>query len=410
MRGPVKRAASLFDALFHRPQREAVEGYFKTLTAYSPSFSTWSGGLYEAELTRSVIESGAEHAGKLKPEVAGTAAPRATASLALAPNPWQTTPQFIRRVWTILEVNDTCVIVPWYDAEGVHAGYWPTLPRRTAAVEVDGELWLQLTFAGGDERLVPWREAGVLTRHQYRSDLFGDGADVLAPTLDLIAAQTASERAAMERNGQVTFLGKVGQVLRPEDMDRKREDFNRNLEASNAGGIAVYDNTFDAVQQVTPQHYTVDAAQMERIERAVYRHFGSNESVVTNACSEDQWAMYYEGRIEPFAVQLGAVLTRMTFTDREIAFGNRISFSANRLEFASNKTKLEVATALFDRGIWCGDDVAEVFQTAPYDGGEKHVIRGEYIDLDKISEHTVDDASAAAASSKLWEDSNASEA
>ena len=52
--------------------------------------------------------------------------------------------------------------------------------------------------------------------------------------------------------------------------------------------------------------------------------------------------------------------------------------------------------ALFDRGIWCGNDVADVFQTAHYEGGDKHVIRGEYIDLALISEHTADDAAQAA--------------
>ena len=68
---PVMR--SLFDAVFHRPQMQAVNGYFETFTAYAPSFSTWQGGLYEAELTRSIIESGADHASKLKPEISGSA-------------------------------------------------------------------------------------------------------------------------------------------------------------------------------------------------------------------------------------------------------------------------------------------------------------------------------------------------
>ena len=55
---------SLFDAVFHRPQMQAVNGYFSTFTAYAPSFTTWQGGLYEAELTRSIIESGADHASR----------------------------------------------------------------------------------------------------------------------------------------------------------------------------------------------------------------------------------------------------------------------------------------------------------------------------------------------------------
>ena len=182
---------SLFDAVFHRPQVKAVNGYFKTFTEYQPKFTTWTGGIYEAELTRSIIESGADHAAKLKPEIYGSARSAATRSLRLKPNPWQTTPQFIKRVWTILEVNDTCLILPLYDENGQHNGYYPVMPKECVAYDVKGELWLELSFLGGEKRLVAWEDVGVLTRHQFKSDLFGDGSRAaLSPTLDLIQADT----------------------------------------------------------------------------------------------------------------------------------------------------------------------------------------------------------------------------
>ena len=89
-------------------------------------------------------------------------------------------------------------------------------------------------------------------------------------------------------------------------------------------------------------------------------------------------------------------LTELMLADRCGFHGSEIMFSANRLEFASNTTKLNVSVALFDRGIWCGNQVADVFQSAHYDGGERHVIRGEYIDLALISEHTAEQAAQAA--------------
>lgn len=95
-------------------------------------------------------------------------------------------------------------------------------------------------------------------------------------------------------------------------------------------------------------------------------------------------------------MQLGYVLTCMTFTPNEIAYGNSIMFSANRLEFASNQTKLNVVTSLYDRGIMTGNQGADVFQLPHYEGGDRHVIRGEYIDLDLISEHTSEQAAKAA--------------
>ena len=388
---------SLFDSVFHRPQVKATSGYFKTFTAYAPAFTTWSGGIYEVELTRSAIEAGADHASKLKPEISGTASSRATRSLRMQPNPWQTTPQFIRRIWTMLQVNETCLIVPVTDGYGNHVGYWPILPQLCEVYDVSGDAWLRLSFPGQQSTFVEWSKVGVLTRHQYRSDLFGDGADALRPTLELMHAENEAEQNAIKQGAAVRFIGKFSQNLDVEDMRKRQKEFNeQNLSAENAGGIAVYDRGFDSVVQVTPNSYTVDAVQMERIEKSVYRYFGINEDIILNQASEEVFNSFYEGRIEPFAVQLGTVLTTMTFTPQEIARGNEITFSANRLEFASNATKLAVATALFDRGIWCGNDVADVFQTAHYEGGDKHVIRGEYIDLALISEHTTDDAAKAA--------------
>ncbi len=391
------RLRSLFDAVFHKPQMQAVNGYFSTFTAYAPSFTTWQGGIYEAELTRSIIESGADHASKLKPEVSGSAQQVAARALRQQPNPWMTTPQFIKRIWTLLQVNDTALIVPIDAGDGsMIAGYYPVLPNQCDAYDVDGELWLNLTFPTGDSVLVEWSRVGVMTRHQYQSDLFGDGTNVLEPTLELIHAQNEAEQTAIEQGAAIRFIGKLSQNRNDEDRDKARKQFNAQLSADNAGGIAVYDKLFSDVEQITPTSYTVDAAQMERIEKSAYRFFGSNEDIVTNRADEDTYNSYYEGRIEPFAVQLGFVLTSMTYTANEIAHGNSIMFSANRLEFASNATKLNVAVGLFDRGIWCGNQVADVFQSAHYDGGERHVIRGEYIDLALISEHTSEQAAQAA--------------
>ena len=387
----------MFDAVFHQPVMQAVNGFFSTFTAYQPTFTTWTGGIYEAELTRSIIESGAQHASKLKPEVSGAAKHAATRSLAYQPNPWMTTPQFIKRVFTMLEVNDTALIVPIYTVDGsTHVGYYPVLPSACTAYDVGGELWLELRFPTGETTFVEWSRCGVMTRHQYRSDLFGDGTNVLQQTLELMHAQAEAEQNAIKQGALVRFIGKLSQNRAPEDKDNARKEFNKQLSADNAGGIAVYDKLFDEVKQITPQSYTVDAAQMERIEKSAYRFFGSNEDVVMNRADEDTYNAYYEGKIETFAVQLGFVMTCMTFTPVEIAHGNEIMFSANRLEFASNRTKLAVATAMFDRGIFSGNQVADIFQSAHYEGGDRHVIRGEYIDLALISEHTAEQAAQAA--------------
>ena len=397
---------SLYDLVFGgRDVKNAVNSYFKSLTAYQSSFTSWDGGIYEANLTRACIEAGARQASKLEPNVSGVAEPQATRALLTQPNPWTTTPQFLARVWTCLMVNDTCLIVPVVGADGfTQVGYAVALPSQTTVVEdATGTPWLRMQFSSGDVGLMEWSRVGVMTRHQFRSDFFGDQLNTLDDTLQLIDAQKQAELAAIKNGASVRFLGKVTQNLAPDDLRAKRIEFNEsNLSAENAGGLALYDGSFDAVTQVTPTSWTIDASEMERIRTNAHDHFGTNDAILHSCWSEDEWNAFYEGMVEPFAVLLGAVLTSMTYTPFEVANHNGITFSANRLQYASNVTKLNVTTALVDRGIMTTNQALDVWQM-PQVGpeGDRRIIRGEYIDASLISAHTVDDAQAALAANAL---------
>ena len=126
--------------------------------------------------------------------------------------------------------------------------------------------------------------------------------------------------------------------------------------------------------------YTVDSAQMAQIKENVFNYFGTNEKILQNNFTSDEWGAYYEGKIEPFAIEASLVHTNMKFTPHEIAFGNDIIFEANRLQYASNKEKLEIVTQLFDRGFISHDQGLEIFNMAGLGAGvgDKRYIRKEY--------------------------------
>lgn len=63
----------LFDYIFHARERKIIGQYFKLLDGYSPVFTTYDGGVYEMDLTRTAINSFATHCSKLKPEISGSA-------------------------------------------------------------------------------------------------------------------------------------------------------------------------------------------------------------------------------------------------------------------------------------------------------------------------------------------------
>ena len=74
----------------------------------------------------------------------------------------------------------------------------------------------------------------------------------------------------------------------------------------------------------------------------------------------------------------------MTFTDKEIAHGNQIMWTANRLQYASNKTKLEMSTQLLDRGVLTINQVNEIWNLPPVEDGDKRFIRREYVDVENL--------------------------
>ena len=77
----------LFDKLFPRQAAaRQAQGYFKTLTAYRPAFTSWNGAIYESELVRAAIDAIARHNSKLAVSFTGTAQRSLQAKMKLAPN------------------------------------------------------------------------------------------------------------------------------------------------------------------------------------------------------------------------------------------------------------------------------------------------------------------------------------
>lgn len=379
----------LFDKLFPRQEREKqVEGYFKTLNAYTPVFSTFNGGIYEMELTRAAIHSFASLCSKLKPEIQGNAYKTLEKTLQFKPNPYMDTSKFIYRLATILSVDTTAFIIPLYanDYETI-VGYYPLLPQYTEIVQSGGEPWLRYTFSNGQRAAIELSRVGILTQYQYKDDFFGDGNRVLLPTMKLLDIQKQGMEEGIKQSAMIRFIAKLGQTLRPEDIRKERERFSvDNLSSDNTSGVMMFDAKYSEVKQIDSKPFIVDDKQMQIIQTNVYNYFGVNEKILQNTFNEDEWNAFYEGKIEPFALQLSLVMSNMTFTDKELSFGNQIVFSANRLQYASNKSKLDIVTQLFDRGFITHNQGREIFNMAPIDDGDKFYIRKEYADVSNLAQ------------------------
>ena len=189
------------------------------------------------------------------------------------------------------------------------------------------------------------------------------------------------------------FMAQLTSKTFDEDLRKERERFDKNNFQNGSGGLLLFGNQFANIQQIRQEGYKVDSDQMKLIQQSVMNYFGVSEAVLQNKAVGDELDAFFNGAIEPFAIKMSDAMTRMVFTQREINGGNKILFTANRLQYMAVASKIAMAQQLGDRGILMIDEIRELFNYAPLpDGSGKHApIRGEYYFVDEGKEDETND-------------------
>lgn len=378
----------LFDSIF-RPDKakesqkalKDAKGFFTTLTAYKPAFTTWNGAIYESLIIRASIDARARHISKLKVETYGTANPSLQSKMRLAPNQFQTWSQFLYRVSTILDVYNNAVIVPVFDNYMTITGYYPVLPTKCEVIDYKDEPWLRYKFSNGQVGAVEFKKCAVLTKHQLKNDFFGEHNNALDETMKLLHIQREGVEEAIKTSNDIKFIAQLSNFAKPEDLANERKRFvEENLRADNKGGFLLFPSTYKDIKQIDYKPYTVDADQLKLIYSNVENYFGVNEKILQNSAYGDEWSAFYEGAIEPFSIQFSEAMTKAMFSERERAQGSGIMATSNRLQFMSNADKLTISSTMLDRGVMSINEIRDIWNLAPVEDGDKRIIRGEYYD------------------------------
>lgn len=382
---------SLFDKIFgNRPKPKGrFEGQFKMLNGYVPRFTSYGGELYEMELIRAAINARAVHMSKLKVEISGSARPALQNKLKHGPNEFQTWSQFLYRLSTILDVHNTAFICPVYDEYGEPSGIFCPLPSGCEIVQYNNVPYLRYEFRNGGHAAIELNYCAIMTKYQYKSDFMGETNHALFPTMDLIHITNQGIEEGVKSAATYRFMAQLSNFAKEEDLAKERKRFTSKNFSSEAegGGLLLFPNTYTNIKQVDVKPWVVNDKQMEIIRKNVFEYFGVNEDVLQNKAYGDAWSAFYEGAIEPFAIQFSEVLTKMLFTFREQSQGNGVMATANRLQYLSNADKLSVSSQLLDRGIFSINDVRDIWNLPPVDNGDNRIIRGEYYNADeKVSE------------------------
>ena len=377
----------LFDWLFgNKPkERGRYEGQFRMLNGYEPRFTSWQGEIYESELVRASINALATHISKLNVQTFGAARPALQRKLKNGPNEFQTWTQFLARAATIYYNTNTLFICPVWDQYGEISGIYTPLPSRCEIVQYGNVPYLRYEFSRGQKASVELEFCGIMTRMQYRNDFFGEPNGALIPTMDLIKIQDQGIKEGVKSAATYRFMAQTSNFVKPEDLANERKRFtSANLSSdADGGGLLLFPNTYANIKQIEAKPFTVDADQMKEIRANVFEYFGVNEDILQNHFSSETWAAFYEGAVEPWALQFSEVMTKMLFTMRERSQGNYVMATANRLAYMSNADKLNVSAQMADRGLMTRNEIREIWNLPPLPEplGSQLPVRGEYYNV-----------------------------
>ena len=376
-----------FDKLFGRIKaKQMLGGFFSMLDGYTPVFTTHDGGVYEMELTRACIHTFASHCSKLQPVVTGSDIRGIQSILEGKPNIFMVGSQFLYKVATIYETQNTCFIVPVLDKFDRIVGYYPVLPSTTEIREQNGEPFLVYTFGNGEKAAIELSRVGVISKFLYQHDLLGEDNSALEPTLQLLSTQAQGIAEGIKNSASFRFMATINNFAKGKDLANERRNWVKENLGPDAGGLALFPNNYTNVQQIQSAAKVVDPEQMRMIQDRACTYFGTSEDILLNKATGDDWSAYYEGKIEPFALQLSQVMTVMTYSHNERTRKNGIMWTANRMQYMTNADKLQVSSQMFDRGILSTNNVMDIWGLPHVEDGDKRYIRKEYTEISQLDQ------------------------
>ena len=384
----------LFDIfLKNRPKAPNTQAEsFTMINGHKPNFQPFGKEVYQSELVRAAVNARATHISKLNVQLIGAARPALQNKMKHAPNQYQTWSQFMYRLSTVLDIHNTAFIVPIYDEYGEPSGIFCPVPHRCEIVSYNNVPYLRYEFSWREKAAIELSYCGIMTKFQYKNDFFGEDNHALFPTMELINIQNQGIEEGVKSAASYRFMARVNNFTKVEDLAKERRRFTEENFSKDAkgGGLLLFPNTYTDLKQIDASPWVIDDKQMQIIKDNVYSYFGVNEDVLMNKAFGDSWAAFYEGAVEPFAIQFSEVMTKMLFTLREQSQGNAVMATANRLQYLSNADKLNVSSQMLDRGIMSINDVREIWNLPPVENGDVRIIRGEYWNADeKVQEQQI---------------------
>lgn len=331
------------------------------LSGRQPIFRQFGGDVYSYDVVQQAIECIASEMSKLTPihirkEGADSVPVSGQVQRVLTqPNPAMTSSDFLEKITYQLFLTYNCFIIPEFNAKRELQALWPVQPKKVEfQADNAGSLYIKLEFSNGYETTLNYSDV-IHIRHKFAVNEFMGGNKNGNPDLDILMQsvelnhnllQGVSE--AVKSSFAVNAVVKYNTILDKDKMEANLKELQERLNNNESGFLGM-----DLKGEFIPikkDIQLVDDKTLEFIDSKILRHFGVSLPILTGDYNKEQYEAFYQKTLEPLVIKYSQAFTKCIFTDKELGFGNKITFLTRELIFLKTEQKLEMIRLLGDPG------------------------------------------------------------
>lgn len=367
----MKEERSLFEFIFGTKKTEENQYLtkMKMLNGDDIIWTHYMGNPYDVKVARQCIDRIATHCAKLMPKhIQNIGDTQKTINgdinflLQHKPNPLMTKFDFLYRVFSNLYSYNNSFIFKVRDRQGFITAFYPIIAREEDLLEdKKGTIYLRFKFVNGKWYTLPYEDLIHLRLFYNDNDIFGSDNRVLKTDLETAVTSSEGIKNAIQTSNKLKgLLQYTNAMLKAEDIKKSKENFVKDfLGLENKSGIVALDGKAE-FKELNMKPITLDKDQLERVNYNIFDYFGVNEKIINNSFTSDEWNAFYEGVIEPRAIQLSDAFTNNIFNEEAIKNGNRIVFTTNRIQYASIDQKVKLLQTVLPYGLLTKDTALEI--------------------------------------------------
>lgn len=349
-----------------------------------------TGTLQDSDIVGAIADAIAKNVGKLKPQVIrrdekGLIIKNDSLArlLELRPCPEMSTYDFLYRIASDLVYKSNSFSVIFWNSDFTRVQSIQPIQTNDFRIFVDDNNNILFRFRwefDGKYYTVPYQMIIHIKARFNKKRFLGTSPDTqLKSPLDLIETSGEMIKNLVRNSGTLGGYLKYNNFADDEELKAKAKEFmEAYMNAENAGGVAALDSTYEfkELRQTTPSFPT---AQIGFLRDNIYRYYAVNEKILTSTFNETEWNAFYENVIEPIAIQLSLEFMFKLLSEREISFGNKIIFTANRLQYATLQTRAAIGGEMYDRGAITVNEYRELLYYEPIEDGDVRMVSLNYV-------------------------------